>query len=237
MAIGTPTSIGTTASASATATQTHTTTAVVPSGALVIMLCGWGFATDRTGTMSGGGLTWTTDQTNVWTFGYNFRFGIFSAPAPSGLASSTVLTLTLSGNGDGGALAGCYVTGLDQTGSREDNSTGAGASGTAWNTGTATTSNADDLIIGGSLIDSTTSSTATGGASELFDFTHPNAWTFTVAYKIVSSTGSQSLTGTWVASANHVDAFAAYKGEAGIPWDPETNADETVRVNQSMLRF
>jgi hypothetical protein len=58
-----------------------------------------------------------------------------------------------------------------------------------------------------------------------------------VEYKIVASAGSQSLTGTWTATTNQVCAFAAYKGDAGTPWVPETDADETVRVNQSMLRF
>jgi hypothetical protein len=142
--------------------------------------------------MSGGGLTWAGDQTNAWGFsGFTFSIGIFSAPAAAGLASSTVLTLTSSAGVDA-SISVCYVTGMDLTGTRKDVSNGQGALTASWNSASATSTNADDLVIGGSMIDGATSSTATGGATELFDWQNlPNNWTSTVAYKVVAATGSQ----------------------------------------------
>lgn len=216
MAIGTPTSLGTPSTAGAGTSDAFTTSVTAPSDSLIIVVGTWGHSSDRTGTLSGGGLTWTTDHTNLHSFGYTFRIGIFSAPAPSGLASGSTLTLTASLACDGFTMTACYVEGMDLSGTREDISAGTGAAGTGWNTGSASTSNADDLIIGGSMLDGLQTSTATGSATELFDFQFAgNAWSATTTYKIVSSAGSQSLTGTWTGSATHIEAFAAYKSAAG----------------------
>lgn len=168
-----------------------------------------------TGTLSGGSLTWTQDKVQDRSTGYRHSYSVFSAPAPSGLASGTTLTLTLSAANDGSNIAACYVTGLDQSGTRKDTSSGADASTASWTTGSSSTTNADDLIIGGSVIDASATSTAGGGATELFDFTNPNAWGHTVTYLIVAATGSQSLTGTWTSSASEASAFVAYKGTGG----------------------
>jgi hypothetical protein len=223
MPIGTPTSLGTPTSAGST-TVNFTTSVTAPSDSLLIAIAFWGHSSDKTATMATTGLTWGTagapDHTNTHVFGYTFRVGIFSAPAASGLASGATIALTGSAPWDGALLAAYYVTGMDLTGTREDTSAGTGASGTAWNTGSASTTNADDLVIGGSMIDGATSSTATGSATELNDWQFAtNSWTGTTAYRIESSAGSKSLTGTWVASANHVEGFAAYK--SGSPPAPE----------------
>lgn len=210
MAIGTPTTLGSSPSI-ASVTHTHATTATAPSGALIIVVAGWGSGTDRTATVTGGGLTWTTDQSNVSAGGYKLRIGVFSAPAPAGLASGTTLTLTTSGADDGANIAACYVTGVDVGGTRKDASTGSAAVTASWDTTAATTTNADDLIIGGSFGDGNRTSTATVG-TELFDFQNAtNAWSMTVTYQIVASTGSKSLTGTWSASVDQVAGFVAYK--------------------------
>jgi hypothetical protein len=211
MAIGTPTSIGTTSGG--TSPVTLATNAAVPAGALIHLVACSGFATDITATASGGSLTWgvggagAADQTTLFTSGYAYRIGIFSAPAPAGLALSSNLQIAAPGS-DGILISGSYTTGLDTSSSRLDVGTGAGAATTAWNTGSASNTNPDCLIIGGSFLDSLSSST-------IHDFQFAtNAWTLTSAYKIVSAAASQNLAGTWVAAANHVQAFAAYKAVA-----------------------
>lgn len=219
MPIGTPTSMGSSFDNAAGTSKTHSTTATAPASSLIIAVCTWGNATDVTGTMSGGSLTWTTDQSNVNAASFKHRIGIFSAPAAGGLVSGTTLTLTLSGSNSGSDIAICYVTGLDLTGTRKDTSSGAANNGTGtqtWTSGASSTTNADDLLIGGSVIDSSTASTPTAGTTELFDFVATdNAWTHTVTYKIIAATGSQSLSGTWGAFAPGVSAFAAYKMDTG----------------------
>lgn len=222
MAIGTPTSLGTPVASAVTATtRTLTTNATAPTNSLIIAVCMWGAVASQTGTMSGGGLTWTTDQTNAWAFsGFTFSIGIFSAPAPAGLASGTVLTLTGSAGIDAN-ISVFYDTGLDLTSSRKDVSNGQGALTANWDSGSASNTNADGLLVGGSLIDGSAfggsmTSTPAAGETELFDWINSgDDWAATVAYKIVSATGSQKISGTWAASANQVSAFVAYKAAAG----------------------
>lgn len=221
MAIGTPTSLGTPVASAVTATtRTFTTSVTAPSNSLVIAVCTWGAGSSVVGTFSGGGLSWglsgtgAADQTNSFSFGFVFSIGIFSAPAASGLASSQVLTLTTPSGVDAN-IAVCYVTGMDLTSTRTDGSNGGGANTANWNSGAATTTNADDLLIGGSMIDGAISSTPTAGETELFDYQNAgDAWTSTVAYKIVSATGSQSISGAWTSAHSEVAGFVAYKAAA-----------------------
>jgi hypothetical protein len=220
MAIGTPTSLGTPVASAVTATtRTFTTSVAAPSNSLIVAVCTWGAGSAVAGTFSGGGLTWSTDQTNSFNFGFVFSIGIFSAPAPSGLASGSVLTLTGAAGIDAN-ISVCYVTGMDLSGTRKDVSHGQGASTANWDSGAATTTNADDLLIGGSLIDGSATATAmtstpAAGETELFDWINSgDDWASTVAYQIVSATGSQSISGTWAASANQVSGFVAYKAAA-----------------------
>jgi hypothetical protein len=227
MAIGTPTSLGTPVASAVTATtRTFTTSVTAPSSSLIIAVCFWGAVASQTGVMSGGSLSWgltgtgTPEQTNAFGFsGFTFSTGIFSAPAAAGLASGAVLTLTTSAGVDA-SIAVYYVTGMDLTASRLDVSNGQGALTANWNSGSATTTNADDLLIGGSMADGSAfggvmSSTPAGGATELDDVVNAgDDWAFTTAYQIVAATGSQSVAGTWAASANQVSAFAAYKATA-----------------------
>jgi hypothetical protein len=217
MAIGTPTSLGTPVVSALGGPYTFTTSVTAPSSSLIIVLASFGRSVDPgAGTLSGGSLTWQTDQGNVFNGGYFYRFGIYSGAASSGLASSTVLTLTATGATDGVQFAAYYCTGLDLTASRKDVSNGAGAAATAWSSGSATSTNANDLVIGGSFVDGTATSTPGGGFTELADFQNAgNAWSETVVYKIVAATGSQSASGTWTSAANHVSSFAAYKDSGG----------------------
>lgn len=217
MAIANPTTLGTSSSATDAASYTHSTTAVVPSDGFIIVCAAWGAAADRTGAMSGGGLTWATDHSQLFSGAIPWRFAVFSAQAPAGLASSTVLTLTLTGgNAFGAFITACYTTGV-ATAAAKDVSDGSGASTASWDT-TATSTTVDEtLVIGGSIHDGLQTSTATGGATELFDFQlAAESWAMTVTYKQLATIQSASLTGTWTGGASDsTSAFAAYK--SGTP--------------------
>jgi hypothetical protein len=227
MAIGTPTSLGTAVASAVTATtRTFTTSVTAPSNSLIIAPCFWGAVASQTGVMSGGSLSWgltgtgTPEQTNAFGFsGFTFSTGIFSAPAAAGLASGTVLTLTTSAGVDA-SIAVYAVTGMDLTGSRKDVSNGQGALTANWDSGSATNTVPDVLLIGGSMVDGSAfggvmSSTPAGSATELDDVVNAgDDWAFTTTYQIVAATASQNLAGTWAASANQVSAFVAYKAAA-----------------------
>jgi len=225
MAIGTPTSLATPVQGGAGSTLGITTTVTAPSDSLILAFGTWGLSTDRTGTMSGGtGLSWATDQSGLFDIGgYIFRVGMFSAPAAAGLPSGQTLTLTTSGSTDGRNLAVYYCTGLDLTSGRFDiGSTSGSTSAVNWTSGSASTTNPDNLLFGGSLTDLSKTSTATGGATELDDWANSaNVWTATTAYQIVAAAGSQSLPGPWSGSnAGLVAGFAAYKASGGAASPP-----------------
>lgn len=225
MAIGTPTGLGTN-TATAGTTVTLTTSATAPSGSLIILTYGWGTAAGSPGTIStvsGGGLTWVTDVSQAFSGGADWGYAVISAQAPSGLASGTAITITISFSAFGHLVAGLYCTGL-ATSTPKDISDGQGqASATAWDTTATTTTVADTLVIGGSVTDGTKTNTPSGGATELYDFQYATeAWALCTEYKILSATASTSLTGTWSGgAANCTSAFAAYKADttavAGLP--------------------
>jgi hypothetical protein len=105
-----------------------TTGAIVASGAVIVVGLGAFRAGSLTSfTMSGGGLTWATDQ--FLTSG-NIRAAFASAQAPAGLASSTVLTATPvpAGNCDwiigGGSFTGIDTSGTILTGTGSSSGTG-----------------------------------------------------------------------------------------------------------------
>lgn len=220
MAIGTPTSLGYAAATTAGPAYTHSTSAIVPSGALVIVVASWvhNGAVPPTSTITGGGLTWTKDFENGGTGGAAWGFAVHSAPAPSGLASATTLTLTLSdGSNYLANISVLYVTGLDVSGSRVDVTDGQFRSSTTttWDTTAQATANANDLLIGGAYNDTNSTSVPLDSANELFDF-NDTGGNHTTTWKIVAATGLQSLAGTWSGTAGvDISGFVAYKADGG----------------------
>lgn len=228
MALGTPATLGSTVSAVTTNVFTHTTTASVGSGERIFLVAGYvsNAATERTAVTTGGGLTWTEDH-NVGGLDGNFgNLKIFSANCPAGLASSTVLTVTLSGNSFGINI-GCFSCSGVATASFVDMVDGqfrATPTGT-WDSTASSTTNADDLLVGFAFCDGTPtiSSTVGGSFTELLDiFSASNDWTLTVTYRIVAATASYNATGTWSGTPAITDwaAITAYKAEPAGPPDP-----------------
>lgn len=227
MAIGTPVSLGSTADAAASDPYTVSTGTTVPSGALVV-LCGWtGQATTApTFTVNGGGLTWTEDSFATGTgLGAGWRAAIWSAPAPSGLASSTTLNMDI-GTGSGTTFSGLiscfYITGVSLLSDRVNAQLGTftGSSGVQnWTAGPATTTIADTILVGifGGDWGSLQTNTATNGATEIHDLHSSDDITLASEYKIVSATGSQSVTGSMTAatSGDSATVLVAYAIDAG----------------------
>ncbi len=223
MPIGTPTTIGTNTNA-AGSSGTLTTTAVVPSGALIVLGVGWGQSPARTlSSVSGGSLSWTIDHQQPFSGAIEWGYAVVSAQAPAGLASGTVLTATMSGAELGLLICGSYTTGL-ATSSPVDVHDGAGGSSDPWDTTATTTTVADTLVIGGCFRNGDNTNTASGGATELHDFIYATEqWAQCSEYKILSATASTSLTGTWTVAPGVPDwssAFVAYK--MATPSGPDT---------------
>jgi hypothetical protein len=123
----------------------------------------------------------------------------------------------MSGAIFGQLTAGSYCTGL-ATSSPVDVHSGNGQTQDPWDTGSATTTVADTLVIGGSFRNGLNTNTPSGSAVELHDFQlAAESWAQCTEYLILSATGSVSLAGTWTAAAgipDVVSAFVAYKAAA-----------------------
>lgn len=222
MAIAFGATLGSTApSGSSSSPVTFNTTATVPAGGLVVAVVQW--YNNVTCTVTGGGLTWTSDKTQSGVSDTNLRILIASAPAPAGLASATTLTATFSGSSDVRAFAALYLTGADVV----DVSGGAASStnNTAWSVG-FTTTNAADLAVGAAWMDAlTTNITPAGTATEIFEVAHPDTPRLHVVYEVYSGTGAKTLGGSWTGTKMWVAAAVAYKATAGA-----TNATVTAVV-------
>lgn len=207
-------SIGTAAQAAST-TITLSTANAVASGANIYLFVGTFNSANPSGTFSvttAGGLTWTEDKTLL---ALNVRTSMFRARAPSGLASSTSLTVTHSGAGNGDLLIGGFsILGLDDAAPTATGSTNNG-SGTAWTTGNITAASGNCLV-GGTFGDGiATTSTITSPASEAFDANNAGqAETITAGYKL-SVSGTDVIAGTWASSLASLAVGASYAVTAG----------------------
>lgn len=144
MAIGTPTTAGTTAGFTTSTTPTIAVTAAT--GDKIILIVGGVTSSAVTvSSVSGGGLSWALDKAVNSANGYLEFWSAHCAGAVSG----QTITVTLSAAGLAGLIGAIKCSGLaassylDGSGAAVARTTGANS----WSTGNATTTNADDLIL------------------------------------------------------------------------------------------
>lgn len=196
-------------------TRNLTTTAVVPSGAKVIVVVHF-YCTGVLNSISGGSLTWTIDKQQVHATDTHYRVAIASAEAPSGLASSTVLTATTAATYDLISVQAFYITGA-ATASAVDITAGVGTNGGASVSTNITTTNANDLIVQGFLVAfiSTSDITPVASMTEIYDTNQTDGIKCETAYRIVTSTGTYAMGGSWATGLkDYVIAGVAYKQAA-----------------------
>lgn len=205
MAIGTPVSLGTNTSSTGAAFNISTG-ATTPSGALLICVMHYWDTTrpsDSSWTVSGGGLTWQQDAHLTDNDGTDDAVGTvwWSAPAPSGLASATSITITPT-NVTGANAELLYCDGLETAAARTDSGSAHTNDETntgTWTTGAGTLAASSALLVAGAMVDAAGASTigATAPATELAevnDATH--GWRSSTNYLIASSSGSKTIDGT-----------------------------------------
>jgi hypothetical protein len=204
---------------------TLTTTSTASAGSTIIVTmrsCACTSAPTNTLTVTGGGLSWSTDV----TFRYNSNneaLFVASAYAPSGLASGTTLTFTTLFNNVDAMISAQSFTGIASSSPVDTSATGVYStiSDTAWSSANMTTTNANDLIFGSTFFDLVTTTFTPGtGYSESNDFT-ANTMSIESVYKIVSSTGTYAASGTAVnASPSRAQVGIAYKANNSSPAAP-----------------
>jgi Abnormal spindle-like microcephaly-assoc'd, ASPM-SPD-2-Hydin len=195
------------------ATMMLTTTAPAAPNTRVFVLVDWYHASRTLTSVSGGGLTWSVDVQAIDPTRYHAA--VASANAPIGLPAGTVITATFSGSVVHGLIAAASFTGVASTSPLDATATNTQGTGASW-TGSVTTTNPTDLVIGWSGIDGATTSTPTAPNIEIHDLSDSIYWeSETSVYRIESTPGSKTVNGTWANTSNstaNVTVVAAYKG-------------------------
>lgn len=216
MALAFDANLGTnTGPAAASTIALVTTTAVAADGKIFIDV--GIFGAETLSSVSGGGLTWNVD---LKASNGSEHYARASADAPAGLASGTTITATFTGSTSGDrSISGFSATGV-ATGTTYDgtNSSTAGA-GASWSSGSITTANADDILVGGGTEDGSGTATATpnSGYTEANDFNNAtSAECWESVYQIVAATSSYTAGGTFSPTGTQsVGLLVAYKATAG----------------------
>lgn len=207
------------------------TTAAVPAGALVVVMAAW---TDGTGILptgvsdNGAGLTYTQGQYDFSSaFDGAQGTATYTAPAPSGLASGTTITFSVSPNpGWGLNVHVVYLTGVDTSASpvRSSGTDFEGGGLTAWFTPSGAATAGDAILAIGWGDGGASGSTPGSGLTELSEmFDTGNNWVSTVVYQEAPSTTTFSASGTWNTSTSFGSAAtivvikAAAGGGGGTP--------------------
>ena len=209
--------------AAAGTTATDTTDVAVSPGHKIIGFFGW-YGSGVVSSVSGGGLTWTIHaQSTGASVGHS---AVFSADAPAGLASGTVITVTTaSGSTEAMALrlAACdglvanASSGVDGTGVR--NSDGSG-SASPWSvTSTTVTSPTVEFAHAMILALSSNAAAATSPAVEIHEWTTLDGDKHHSVYADLASAGAQAIGGSWAGGGSLAWAGSAVAFKAANP-DP-----------------
>lgn len=226
-AIGTAVALGTSAS-----TVAITTNVTIAAGALIILAAGCDPPAASVDSCSdngaGGTLSWTKDVGGKQSQASAETIGIFSAPAPSGLASGTVITVTLQAASSSRWVGGFSVLGADTSASRVDGSAPAkhesAGSSTAWSS-TSYTVAAGTIIAAATAFDINHPATATSPAVLDFDVSEATGGNeFLCAHQIVSAGGATVLAGTiTIAGSTNMTIAVGYKVAAAAGGLPHFN--------------
>jgi hypothetical protein len=202
-----------TGKAHSTSSLTITTTSAVAAGSVIVVgFAGFLATPANTMSISGGSLTWST-AAGPYTSG-SLKMHLFYAFAASGLASSTVLTCSVTGTNDLMAAAIAFA-GVDTSGTVTATN-GSGATNTAWSSGNLL-ANSGDGMVGFCFEDGsgTATSSPTAPGVEFADFNDATQTeAFTGVYKL-SVAGTDVIAGTWSTSVSHIRGAAALKPTAG----------------------
>jgi hypothetical protein len=205
-------------SANGATTVNVVTSAAAAAGTRVFAFVSW-FASASAGmTVAGGSLTWASV---VQANNGSDRYAIWSASAPSGLASGTTISAT-GVSGLGGLLVS--VASFSGVGTADTTAQSTGTTGASWTSGAAANATAGALFAGGAGNETatTTSSTPSNGA-EIHD-----VWNSAAGQGIASGwlaaagTASQAITGSWVGASStaNTGALAIFSASGGVAAPP-----------------
>lgn len=193
-----------------------TTSATIASGALVVVGFGFDLSSATVTSIAGGtGLSWHITNKGSSVAGFD-GCALAWTLAPSGIASSTTLTATLSATCFGRCAGVMSFTGVDTTTTTDGaavTNQDAGAT-TAWTSGNVTAS-AGSLTCTVCWTEAGTSSTATAGTEALEANTGNGDGGIVMHYRIDAGGGTVTNAGTWNSNVRWVTASQAFLAAAG----------------------
>jgi hypothetical protein len=227
MAIALGVALGTNQQKASGSTLALTTTNTVTAGETIILAFGWWNPGGPTiASASGGGLTWRVDLTGT-AGSANLHAGWVSAYAPSGLASSTAITVTLTGSVAGDlSVIGYSLTGVASTSHLGLSGVTSSAAGTTWSSGSRA------VGAGSILVAAAYEEGAGGNSSSTPPSTHLGAVNISgsstllvAAARIEAGDTPIATTGTWDASASasgvgYAEYLPAGAAAASLPPSP-----------------
>jgi hypothetical protein len=201
------------------ATGTFNTSGTVAAGGFIVLFCGHFNDTPTLTSVGGGGLTWTSNLAGPNSLGAGGYAAIVSAPAPSGLASGTTITVTWGGSAVAqslGAMSFTGVSGVDVAGTVQ-----------SFNSGTATTTGNISVAAGSVLVGgfwSEAEATAGGGTitapstKTAVDVDTSRQYGQMMGYRLEASAGTVAVAGAWATSSGgHMGLGVAYEAVADVP--------------------
>jgi hypothetical protein len=179
---------------------------------------GWADKTKTMSTVAGGSLTWAFEQYQ-WSGGSGeFQaIAVAYAQAPSGLATSTTITGTLSATQSSKAAASMSFTGvatsspLDGTAVKTQS---AGAGATTWTSGSIALS-AGSVLVTGVWDEAGTSHTATAGTEAVESRDTGDGYGVELIYRIESGAGSVNNAGSFGANTKWVQISLPFLSAGG----------------------
>jgi hypothetical protein len=208
--------------ASTGTTIAGTTNVAVVSGGFIVMVVvtsGLTAAQLATATMAGGGLTWTRDHTMVRPT-TSYGIAVFSAQAPSGLASGTTITATVTSCPERN-ICGFSFTGVATSSAHDQHQGSSGSATTAWTSGATPNTTGAGMAIGVSTSNFGSAMTETpaagwaefSGAAGHFTSSGGSSTCCVVRYDVATAT-PYTASGTWSGSGGVVGIVATYKEAA-----------------------
>jgi len=196
-------------------TIAFTTGSAVASGGFIVVSVHWFSSTATLSSVAGGGLTWTIDKQGK-AGSSSDNMALVSAQAPSGLASSTTITATISAASFARAIGGTSFTGVATSTPVDTTSGPTVATGTTWATPSMTLTAGSVLVATGFDETSNHTNTPATGCTEAIDWQEASGPTeHATVYRIEAGGGSFTAGGTWSGSATAGVVGVAYLAAAG----------------------
>lgn len=164
-------------------------------------------------------LSVSDDRSNTWYEVYEQNWTtthfLYMAYAPNAAAGSTTVTLHIdSANNEDARFVIVEISGIATSSPLDQSNYSGGTYSAAWDSGNISTTQADEYLIGLAQHDGLVTMSEDGAFDLIYEEESGASLALSVAERIVSSTLTESYSGTLSGSATWAAAIASFKGAA-----------------------